>query len=87
MRFDEALGFLNDLTAKEFFTNVKYHECIERRTEFNFSGYQPFDEEKYIRNFVVGVDELKVTKELLRNLDEEYHRLNPSKVATHKKTK
>jgi len=81
MKFDQLLGFLNDLTSKEFFSNFKYNESLEVSKKFTFFDYQPYEEEKPIRFFAQRIDEIKITKELLRNLEEEYHRLHPPKVS------
>ncbi len=80
MRFDQLLGFLSELTSKEFFSNFKYNKGLEQSKEFAFFEYQPYEEEKPVRFFSQRIDNIKITKELLRDLEVEYHRLHPPKV-------
>ena len=79
MRFDQLLGFLNDFSSKEFFTNFKYNEGLEQSKQFAFFEYQPYEEEKPVRYFASKIDDIKVTHELLSILEAEYYKLNPPK--------
>ena len=83
LRFDQLLSFVNDLTAKEFFTNFKYNESLQKCKQFtNFFDYQPYEEEKPIRFFARRIDDIHITKELLKALEEEYHINHPPKVSS-----
>jgi len=82
LRFDQLLSFVNELTAKEFFTNFKYNESLQKSKQFSdFFDYQPYEEEKPIRFFARKIDDIHITKELLKSLEEEYHINNPPKVS------
>ena len=85
MRFDEMLAFLNDLSSKEFFTNFKYNENLLKQNEF--FEYQPDEDEKPIMFFATQIDDIKVSKHLLRSLEEEFWRLNPPKAVGNNKIK
>jgi len=87
LRFDQLLSFVNDLTAKEFFTNFKYNESLEQMKKFNFFDYQPYEEEKPIRFFAQRIDDIPITKELLKILEEEYIINHPPKPPKNAKNK
>jgi hypothetical protein len=73
LRFDQILGFMNDLVRHEMFCNVKYAEYLR------YKGFRLFDKESdipeefaHIQTFSKKMEKFAITKSLLRILETEY---------------
>ena len=75
-RFDQILGFLNDLVKHELFVNIKYGEYVKAKTKTKAKEKKvsPGVQENFdnIIGFLEKVNSFKITNELLRRLEFEY---------------
>lgn len=78
MRFDSILGYINETVKDEIFTNNNYNETVEMIKKV---GLQKVDKsllerDKFIRDFRTNMKKYHVTKELLKELEEDFNRID-----------
>lgn len=89
LRFDEILSELNELIRSEFFTNHNYHEYIVQLRSFPFLKFESTmkKDDRPIREFRENFDKIKITKNLLRLLEEDYNRIEEDRKEKMQKNK
>ena len=73
-RFDQILGFLNEIVRHELFVNIKYEQYIKTKAKkISLISLNYQDDFDNIFKFAGKVNSYKITNELLRKLEFEYY--------------